>query len=353
MNYIYYTIKGISRYLRAISKLNWIKLFRLYDKNAIQIVWIPISLKYFFHPDKAFWDLATISALIANEKRFGICWSLKIGKFFNKTIFFHPLSETYNIFDVVNYVDVYQHVIKQLEIQGNKVFSSSYEISFWENKVFMHDKFKQLGINEPKTIIIPVSDYRNPPPLNFPFLIKSEHACSSQGVFKINTQEDYDRLFSSTDFFKNNQFIIFQELLNMSKDLRVILVGEEIVLHYWRINKDSKEWKPTSTSGGSTVDFANFPEQWREDIIVTFKKLNLTTGAFDITWQNNDINTSPIYLEVSPCYQPNPSANLSDKNFEYGEYKKKLLFQESYDLKYVDIIFDIKSKQVNKILQNS
>ena len=30
----------------------------------------------------------------------------------------------------------------------------------------------------------------------------------------------------------------------MKRDLRVIIVNDEIVLHYWRIN-NSAEWKPT------------------------------------------------------------------------------------------------------------
>ena len=72
-----------------------------------------------------------------------------------------------------------------------------------------------------------------------------------------------------------NKKLILQRLLNMRRDLRVILVGNEIILHYWRINL-SDEWKPTSTGFGSQVDFENFPENWRSWIIDSFNKLKIS-----------------------------------------------------------------------------
>jgi hypothetical protein len=157
-------------------------------------------------------------------------------------------------------------------------------------------------------------------------------------------------LLDSEKYKIENKIIIKQELVNMRKDLRVILVGDEIVHYYWRINK-SKDWKPTSTSFGSEVDFDNFPEHWRKHILDTFKKLNLTTGAFDITWQNDDLDSVPLYLEVSPVYQPNPKIELNGK--EYAYYKKSFSPFNAYDRKFVELIFNIKQKQIQYIQNNS
>jgi len=133
--------------------------------------------------------------------------------------------------------------------------------------------------------------------------------------------------------------------------LRVILVGAEVILFYWRIN-NAKEWRPTSASFGSDVDFVFFPEQWREHIVDTFLKLNLSTGAFDITWHNDDLATEPVYLEVSPVYEPNPKIELKGK--PYASYKKKFSpFNEYYE-KYVEVVFEIKFKQIpNSLKVNS
>jgi len=108
------------------------------------------------------------------------------------------------------------------------------------------------------------------------------------------------------------------------------------------------EWKPTSTSHGSGVDFITFPEKWRDYIISTFQKLQITTGAFDIAWQNDDLETEPYFLEVSPFYQPNPPADLTNKLFSYGQYKKMLLFSNSWDKLYVENVYSLRLKVFNK-----
>lgn len=136
----------------------------------------------------------------------------------------------------------------------------------------------------------------------------------------------------------------------MRKDLRVILVGNEIVHFYWRINL-GKEWKPTSTNFGSKVDFDNFPEKWRKHMIDTFKSLNITTGAFDVTWYNDDLETEPLYLEVSPGYQPNPRIELKGK--EYAYYKNSFSPFNDYDKLFVKLIFQIKEKQINYLLEQN
>ena len=48
--------------------------------------------------------------------------------------------------------------------------------------------------------------------------------------------------------------------INIRKDMRIIFVGSEIVLHYWR-NNPSEEWRPTSTSYDSKTDFITFPDR--------------------------------------------------------------------------------------------
>ena len=127
------------------------------------------------------------------------------------------------------------------------------------------------------------------------------------------------------------------------------MVGKSIVHFYWRINK-SKEWKPTSTGQGSEVDFITFPEQWREWIVEQFQKLNITTGAFDIAWQNDDLSNIPLILEVSPFYQPNPIPKLNQNLINYGKWKKSVSLKDSYQIAMVDIIFRIQEFFVEEFI---
>jgi len=121
----------------------------------------------------------------------------------------------------------------------------------------------------------------------------------------------------------------------MRRDLRVICVGDEIVHYYWRINND-KDWKPTSTGKGSSVDFEFFPEQWRDFILSEFKKFNIPTGAFDVAWENDDLNTQPLILEVSPTYQVNPKVSNPKHLEAYGKFKNNPGFgKNNYVYQYI------------------
>ncbi|PST83251.1 hypothetical protein C7T94_11710 [Pedobacter yulinensis] len=342
-------LKRFRRLAAIITLIRWPWLFRCYSRKASILLWIPkLSLRY-FGTDAFVWDMATLASLVRKGERFRVVTGLQIGRFHNKKIFF-TLSGTYNVYGFADHTSVLQHVAMQLEQQGNQVYPASREVLFWENKAHMHRAFKQLGVNEPESSICedPATLLHMHP--RFPFLIKSEHSCASKGLYKIGSRQELEQLIRDPEFQKYNKRIIVQELINMRRDLRVILVGKEIVAHYWRINL-APEWRPTATSKGSKVDFDSFPEHWRSHIQETFATLGLTTGAFDITWQNDDLDTPPLYLEVSPFYQPNP--RMAAGNTPYSNYKTGLQLRRSWDVGYVRLIFAIKHKQVAAYLDPS
>jgi hypothetical protein len=82
----------------------------------------------------------------------------------------------------------------------------------------------------------------------------------------------------------------------------------------------------------------------------SFKRLEITTGAFDVAWENDDLDTEPFVLEVSPVYQPNPPVSMKNFNFGYGEYKKKLMFKNSWDYHYINIAYQMECKFVDSSL---
>ena len=174
-------------------------------------------------------------------------------------------------------------------------------------------------------------------------------------MFLINSSENFETLKSK---LTEGKVFIFQKLINMRKDLRVIIIGNEIVLHYWRLNNE-KEWKPTSTSFGSSVDFISFPENHRLKIINDFKKLEILSGAFDICWENDDVNSDPIYLEVSSFYQANPDPSRFDYNIPYGktysDWKKTILGKHSFtsiQIKNLSYIQSKLSAEIIKVFKN-
>jgi glutathione synthase/RimK-type ligase-like ATP-grasp enzyme len=341
-------LKVLIRTIFVFRKIQWSRLFKKYRRESKFIVLVypnyPKDLLRYFYSDAFVNDMALLSAVSVVYPHY----SLKIGarkmnRVFDSHVFIN-LNSRYNFHQFRNYSASLVNFILGLEDQNNKVFPSSQEALFWENKLYMHNKFSELNIKSPYT------EFWNLDNLNiefnakkFPFLIKEIHSAGSNGVYKVNSKEELAKIVVNHEVRMGNKFLLAQDLLVMDRDLRVVIIGEEIVLFYWRINK-GKEWKPTSTKHGSEVDFKNFPEMWRDHILNEFFKLGVTTGAFDLVWQHNDLNNAPFVLEVSTSYQPNPIPPRNLKK-SYGKYKAGVSIN-GWDKGLVDIVFDFKKKLV-------
>ncbi len=345
MNFLIRNYKRLFRFLVCIGKINWVKLIKNYSDREGVVVVIPGIIKNYFINSLEL-DLINIAVLLNLNQKIKIHIGKDFSKFSGRKICYNP-SHLFNTSNTLSNAEHIASIVKKAEMRNNLVFLSSNEIMLWENKEYMHNQFEVLNIRTPKTVLYDITDKQDTKQLKFPLLVKELHSHASLGVHKCNSENELNLLISDPLFIKINDKIIIQELLNIRKDLRVILCGDEILLHYWRINKGT-EWKPTSTSHGSDVDFISFPEKWRNYIIENFKKLQITTGAFDVAWENDDLDTEPYFLEVSPFYQPNPPADLTNKLFSYGQYKKMLLFSNSWDKLYVENVYSLRLKVFNK-----
>lgn len=346
MNKLFTFLKMILRVFFTIKKFG---LPSFNNEDADVIVWAPafFSLR-FLASDNLQRVLATYQTSIAMGRTATVYTRMDVGVFRNKIVFYFAEQFFYNVYKFSDYVTIMHYISDNLIEQGNKVFPSSYEVRFWENKIFMHERFNVLGIRSPDSKIVSLDDDFNNIG-QYPCLIKEPHSCSAMGVHKINNIDDLNSLISNPRFRSNNKKFIVQRLLNMRADLRVILTGDKIVWHYWRRNL-SEDWKPTSTGSGGGVDFGNFPEKWRDWIVDQFKILGITTGAFDVAWENDDLNTEPFILEVSPFYQPNPIPSKNENLTRYGHWKKSVSLSDNYQRAMVDILSEIQTGVVKEFL---
>ncbi len=302
----------------------------------------------YFYSDLFINDMGIYAALKSKGHTVSVYTKRDIGRVTNRSIFIN-VDVKRNPYRFFNYVRFQQNLFELLEEQNNSVYCSSKEVAYWENKKFMYEQFHKLGIRTPPTQIYPIDEIQYEH-IRYPVLVKEDHSCSSQGIHLISCREELDRLLSDLSFRERNRWLILQKMLSIHKDLRVILVGDEIVLAYWRINPN-KEWKPTATIYGSYLDFSNFPTQWEEWIISQFKRSGLTTGAFDIAWENDDLNTEPYILELSPYYQPNPAPppGFERLGLTYGQWKKSLTPAINYHAEFIKLVFTIKQRYIDYI----
>jgi|688.fasta_scaffold511919_1 hypothetical protein len=331
-------------YILTLS--NIYKLFKNYNNKSKNLILLPCKnfldiLKYILVGDSIIHDFAIINSLILNNKNYKFIFIKNVTSVMSSNIYYTP-EVSFNILKLNDHGLILRLLIEELEKNKNCLFPNAYEVKFWENKEFMHTKFIENDIPHPKTIIIDLSLDYSMPPFAFPFLVKRLHSASSLGVYKINNLEEYFNLLEILKD-KGDTKIILQILLNMRKDIRVIVINNKIFYHYWRINT-SKDWVPTSTRHGSLVDFDNFPNKWKDFIIEQVKKLKLTTCGIDITWDNDNLDNIPMFLELSPSYQPNPPYTSKFKDHPYYKFKKSYIGKNSYLYNYINILFKIKTE---------
>jgi glutathione synthase/RimK-type ligase-like ATP-grasp enzyme len=295
------------------------------------------------------WDVARWINLNRMGYNVKLVFGKNIGKLKNSKVII-PCGKQSNFFSFINYYESLDFIARQLEAQGNTLYPSRSELMFWENKSYMYKEFARLNLSFPKTLI---SSYQrvgeNAKSIGFPLIVKEEHSCSSNGIFLIKSEMELDALTRKKTFVTNNANVILQEFVDIRRDLRVVVVGSELVLHYWRINR-GKTWQPTATGRGNSVDFEFFPDMWKKWIIDVTAQLGLSSAAFDIAWRNDDVTNIPLILEVSPSFEPNPRVTDPSICDNYGIYKKSFSFFKSYDIEFVNISNSIQRKWLNQVL---
>ena len=321
INYITYQLTAI---ITSIQKIGIARFLKNYDKSADNVIlFFPRSLKDLFNYFSRAWilhDMSIIYFLVKSDRKFSIKRSKYFGRTRKKNIFyqFTYFTNTYNFEDHSNYSYC---LLKKLESNSCILHPKAEEILYWENKVFMHKEFERLNIKCPRTTIVDFNSDLLNIAHTFPILIKEPYANHSKGIYLIKS---LDELISkaSVIFSYSNCFLV-QDLVNMTKDSRTVVVNGQIVYHYWRTKEKSNEFKTTSTSNGSKLDFSEHTEKNKEIIIDYTKKLGLSQAAYDITFENDDENNPPIVLEVSSSFLPNPIPKGDMLNHPYKNFKNK------------------------------
>ena len=322
-------------------RLPWRKIFRHYDRKSNNVVWIypsaPFQFFEYLGRSIIFFELSYIDGFARLGIPFRVVIGRKIGRVHDSRIFYHVSHEFMNIFRFKEYPTFLVGTIKALEAQRNEMYLSSAEVEYWENKAFMHRQFDRLDISQPKTYILRAEELADFRELSYPFIVKEVHSQGSKGLHKIDSAE---RQSAVATMLAGKGEILAQRIVNMTRDLRVTIVGDEIVLAYWRINPE-KEWRPTSTTHGSSVDFGNFPEQWRSYFLEITRRMGLRTAAYDVCWEGDDVTTMPIILEVSPYFQPNAVLPAHLSHVPYRTYKKMIFTKEPYFKTKVDAYCEV------------
>lgn len=108
----------------------------------------------------------------------------------------------------------------------------------------------------------------------FPFIAKKPRSSEGKGVYLINDMTDLNQ------YLEENSILYLQEYLPISRDLRVVLIGDKVFSAYWRIG-DEGNFKNNLAQGGM-ISHENIPEEAIALVEKIAKQTGINHAGFDI-----------------------------------------------------------------------
>ncbi len=183
----------------------------------------------------------------------------------------------------------------------------NYDIRFkWEGKVGDALLFKAFDVPHPKTFILPcvetlseehltITKPFNLPP--YPFVIKSARGGEGTGTWLIRDKVEFRKVLKILEHLEwqgRKGFIIQEYIPNTKRDLRVVVIGNNIV-SYWRYSEDSFYH---NVSKGAKIDKDSDPDlqEIGREIVRSFCEITkIDLAAFDLIFRDN----KPLFLEIN------------------------------------------------------
>lgn len=108
----------------------------------------------------------------------------------------------------------------------------------------------------------------------FPFIAKKTRSSEGKGVYLINNMKDLN------SYLEENSILYLQEYLPISRDLRVVLIGDKVFSAYWRVGQDGN-FKNNLAQGGN-ISYDNIPEEAISLVERISKQTGINHAGFDI-----------------------------------------------------------------------
>lgn len=218
--------------------------------------------------------------------------------------------------DYVIFWDKDIFLAKALEGKGIRLFNSSKAIESCDNKAKTFQILAENGIRLPKTILAPFV-YQEQKlseeyyamlerELSYPMILKEHYGSFGMQVYLVENEESLKNRIQTL----SNKGFFFEKYVKESKgrDIRVVIVGNEIVGAMLRTNQD--DFRANITIGGAGKEISLTKEQ--EDMALRAHKiLGLDFSGVDLLFGKNE---KPILCEVNSNVNYLSYENVSGKS---------------------------------------
>lgn len=161
---------------------------------------------------------------------------------------------------------------------GARIFPSLASYHLGHDKVEMTRAFWTVCPEHvPHTLILPSTlegRQRVLDELSLPFVAKTARSTQGQGVFRIDSRQDWDAYVESHDL------LYAQELLPVERDLRLVVIGRDVIGGYWREHPDGGFHNNVARGGRVTGD--PVPTAAIELVAAVARRLGIDHAGFDV-----------------------------------------------------------------------
>ncbi|WP_417581289.1 ATP-grasp domain-containing protein [Nitrincola sp.] len=175
-----------------------------------------------------------------------------------------------------------------------KIFPSLPSYLLGHNKIEMTRAFRLLvPANTPETAIHANTESRVAEvwdKMDLPFVAKIPKSSMGEGVFLIENRADWTAYLARTDI------IYAQEYLPIDRDMRIIIVGKQLVAGYWRLQ--GQDGFHNNVSRGGQVDLSPLHPAAIKLALHLAEVLNLDHAGFDIAM----VGDHPYVLEFNRLF---------------------------------------------------
>jgi lipopolysaccharide biosynthesis glycosyltransferase len=214
--------------------------------------------------------------------------------------------------------------IEEIEDKGAICYPSSNLMKYYENKEMLLKLFTDKNIKIPESFFIPdittYNKYKNAISKLFPVIIKVCYSCSSNNINQAYNVNELDKIIV-TNFKNNNGPILIQRKINFTKEARLTYIGDNIYHGYYRI-KSNQNIVSGATNYGSSISFDIDLNKMKPFIRKFVNDTQFYMGGIDICWENDNLESDPYVLEVSPIFDINPPPSEQYLIKPYKDFKR-------------------------------
>lgn len=211
---------------------------------------------------------------------------------------------------------------------GKRFFPNFDMYYIFNDKIKQYNILKYLNIPQIETFVTynKGKALQKAEKANYPVVLKDAHSCEGKGVFKIETKEELikmiEKIFSPSGFNRSKRFCYIKDYLylqkfipDLSKDLRVVTIGDKIAAAYWRISPKG-EWKTNLGSGG-TVSYSNIPQKALDTCLYISKKMGYDWMSYDCIIRNGKVYIGEFSCNFGVKGATRAGINIRKMQMEY------------------------------------